>query len=50
MAAMEKDFTPLTDMRASARYRMDTAKNLLLKAYLEISGAGATRVLEVADG
>jgi xanthine dehydrogenase small subunit len=50
MTALEKDFTPLTDMRASARYRMDAAKNLLLKAYLEISGAGATRVLEIADG
>ena len=46
MAALESDFTPLTDMRASAGYRMEAAKNLLLKAYLEISGAGATRVLE----
>jgi xanthine dehydrogenase small subunit len=51
MAALEKDFTPLTDMRGSAGYRMQAAKNLLLKAFLEISGAtAATRVLEVADG
>jgi xanthine dehydrogenase small subunit len=50
MAALERDFTPLTDMRGSARYRMDAAKNLLLRACLEISGTAATRVLEVADG
>lgn len=46
MKAMEKDYSPLTDMRASADYRMASAKNLLLKAYYEIEGAGATRVLE----
>ena len=37
-AAMEeypKDFTPLTDMRASADYRMTVAKNLLLRFYFE---------------
>ncbi|HUO88631.1 MAG TPA: xanthine dehydrogenase small subunit [Rhizomicrobium sp.] len=50
MTALERDFTPLSDMRGSARYRLDAAKNLLLKAYLEVSGAGAMRVLEVADG
>jgi xanthine dehydrogenase small subunit len=50
MAALEQDFTPLTDMRGSARYRMDVAKNLLLKAWLEISGTARARVLEVVDG
>ena len=35
MAAMEADFTPLTDMRASAAYRMEAARNLLLRWYLE---------------
>ncbi|HEY0302199.1 MAG TPA: hypothetical protein VGC36_12720, partial [Rhizomicrobium sp.] len=50
MRALESDFTPLSDMRASAAYRMTAAKNLLLKAWLEISGAAATRVLEAADG
>ena len=50
MTALEKDFTPLSDMRGSARYRMDAAKNLLRKAWLEISGTAATRVLEVANG
>lgn len=46
MKAMEEDYSPLTDMRASADYRMASAKNLLLKAFYEIEGAGATRVLE----
>lgn len=46
MKAMEADYSPLTDMRASADYRMASAQNLLLKAFYEIEGAGATRVLE----
>jgi xanthine dehydrogenase small subunit len=44
-AALSKDFTPLTDMRATAAYRMTVAANLLQKALMEISGAGApTRI------
>jgi xanthine dehydrogenase small subunit len=44
-AALSKDFDPLTDQRASAAYRMTVAANLLEKALLEISGAGApTRI------
>ncbi len=39
MQAMESDFTPLSDMRASASYRMNVAKNLLKKCYLEMGGA-----------
>jgi xanthine dehydrogenase small subunit len=35
MAALEQDFTPLTDMRASAAYRMQGAKNLLMKYFIE---------------
>ena len=35
MQAMLTDFTPLTDMRASERYRMQVAQNLLLRFYLE---------------
>jgi xanthine dehydrogenase small subunit len=46
MAALEQDFTPLTDMRASAEYRLRTAKNLLLRAFTEDTGA-ATRVLDL---
>ena len=51
-AALSKDFTPLTDMRATAAYRMTVAANLLEKALTEISGAGApTRIgmLHVAE-
>jgi xanthine dehydrogenase small subunit len=44
-AALSKDFAPLTDMRATAAYRMTVAANLLEKALIEISGAGApTRI------
>jgi xanthine dehydrogenase small subunit len=34
-AALERDFTPLTDMRASAGYRMQVARNLLQRFWLE---------------
>ena len=52
MAALAKDFTPLTDMRASAEYRMKAAQNLLLRAFAEISGGAQTRLLalEAVDG
>ncbi|AKO98536.1 xanthine dehydrogenase, small subunit [Marinovum algicola DG 898] len=45
-AALEQDFTPLTDMRASARYRMEAAKNLALRYFHEIEGR-ETSVLKV---
>lgn len=35
MQAMGTDFTPLTDMRASATYRMRVARNLLQRFFLE---------------
>ena len=35
MIALEQDFQPLSDMRASAAYRLSVAKNLLLKYWLE---------------
>lgn len=35
MQAMLDDFTPLTDMRASAQYRMRVAQNLLHRFFLE---------------
>lgn len=35
--ALSDDFTPLTDVRASAEYRQVSAANLLLKAALEVS-------------
>lgn len=38
MNALLTDFTPLSDMRASAEYRMETARALLAKALMESSG------------
>ena len=38
MAEYPNDFTPLTDMRASADYRMTVAKNLLLRFFVETTG------------
>jgi xanthine dehydrogenase small subunit len=46
MAALEQDFTPLTDMRGSAGYRMMSARNLLRKFYLETAEGGPIRVLD----
>jgi xanthine dehydrogenase small subunit len=42
------DFTPLTDVRASAEYRLGVARNIVIKALAEIAGGSslATRVLE----
>jgi xanthine dehydrogenase small subunit len=43
---LNEDFKPITDMRASAAYRMETAQALLQKALIEMSGqGGATRVM-----
>ena len=40
-----RDFAPLTDMRATAAYRMKVAANLLRKALLEVAGGAApTRI------
>jgi len=44
--AWARDFTPMSDMRASAGYRLDVARGLLTRYLLEDLG-GATRVLEV---
>jgi xanthine dehydrogenase small subunit len=41
LAALARDFTPLDDMRASAAYRALVARNLLLKALVEL-GSGDT--------
>ncbi|MBV8665031.1 MAG: xanthine dehydrogenase small subunit [Burkholderiaceae bacterium] len=35
IAALEQDYTPLTDMRASGHYRMQAAQNLLRRFWLE---------------
>jgi xanthine dehydrogenase small subunit len=38
MAAFARDFEPITDMRASASYRLRSGKNLLRRLYLETRG------------
>jgi xanthine dehydrogenase small subunit len=45
-AAVNDDFTPLTDLRASAAYRRRVAGNLVIKALAEMAGAAsaATRI------
>ena len=39
MAEMAQDFTPLSDMRASASYRLEAARNMLRRYFLEDTGA-----------
>jgi xanthine dehydrogenase small subunit len=46
--AFAADFTPLTDWRASADYRLIVAKNLLRRFYLEATGEPARLQREVA--
>ena len=41
LPAMARDFTPLTDWRASAGYRAKVAANLLLKLHAETAGPAA---------
>jgi len=46
-AALERDFTPISDMRASAAYRMSALKNLLRRFDLEMRRPGiATRAVD----
>ncbi|WP_172300402.1 xanthine dehydrogenase small subunit [Pseudoruegeria sp. HB172150] len=44
--AWAQDFSPLSDMRASAEYRLKAARNMLMRYFLEDTGA-LPRVLEV---
>jgi xanthine dehydrogenase small subunit len=37
-AAMAGDFTPLSDMRASAEYRLQTAQNLMIRYFHDLAG------------
>ena len=43
-AVLAEDFAPLTDMRASAAYRLKTAQNLLERFRLELSGKAPGRI------
>lgn len=47
--ALAKEFSPLTDVRASATYRLQTAQNCLLKAWME-SVDGQAQVSVWANG
>jgi xanthine dehydrogenase small subunit len=47
MPAFAEDFTPMSDMRASATYRLETARNMLLRYFHEDQGI-AVDVLEVS--
>jgi xanthine dehydrogenase small subunit len=42
--ALADDYAPITDVRASATYRLQTAQNLLRKALTELAGESRTRV------
>ncbi len=44
IAALAEDYRPIDDMRASARYRLETARALLTKALIEIGGGAGTRL------
>jgi xanthine dehydrogenase small subunit len=45
LTAITQDYQPINDMRASANYRIETAKALLHKALIEISEGENTRVI-----
>ncbi|MEZ5755765.1 MAG: xanthine dehydrogenase small subunit [Paracoccaceae bacterium] len=47
LPAFAQDFTPLSDMRASAGYRLETATNMLRRYYHDLNGTPVS-VLEVA--
>jgi xanthine dehydrogenase small subunit len=49
MAALESDFEPISDMRASSAYRKLVARNLLRRFYLETAGAGKAAPERVYD-
>ena len=45
-AALSEDYTPISDMRASARYRLRVAQNLLRKFFIETTEPKAkTRIM-----
>ena len=46
VVALAQDFTPITDMRASAAYRLEVAGALVRRAYLE-SAVGAPSLGEL---
>lgn len=51
LAALAADYAPISDMRASAAYRLEGARGLLTRALAEIAGAdpAETRLMEAVD-
>ncbi|PCH94352.1 MAG: xanthine dehydrogenase small subunit [Gammaproteobacteria bacterium] len=45
-AALVNDFQPMSDVRASSKYRMTVAQNLIEKCYLELQSANARKIIE----
>lgn len=45
--AWDADFQPLSDMRASAAYRLTAARNMLTRYFHDVSGTAITQVHEV---
>jgi len=45
LPALDRDYAPISDMRAGAAYRRLVAGNLLRRFFLETSGGGATRIV-----
>jgi xanthine dehydrogenase small subunit len=50
MPAFEHDFAPISDMRASASYRLLAAKNLLRRCFIEATEPGTLTRLVGSDG
>ena len=48
VAAFAEDYQPISDMRASAEYRLLSAQNLLQRFFLETTGQGQRLKREVA--
>jgi len=44
MSALDRDFTPISDMRSSSEYRRQVCKNLLKRLYLETGESAAVGV------
>ena len=46
MTALTADFKPMSDVRASDKYRMKVAQNLIEKCYLELQNANSRKIIE----
>ncbi|MDA0679751.1 MAG: xanthine dehydrogenase small subunit [Proteobacteria bacterium] len=47
MQALDKDFSPISDMRSSSQYRRNVCRNLLRRFYLETSASVIERVYSI---